>query len=175
MDSKRFRPDLITTRSTCISRTASNTIAVLKPRIIRKLCRRSLQAQSSSFVHTGTHVWVVDLEGSGVGGILRIVRDFHKYDGEGVEFSVLIMLSGTSISQPTDSHSLKHSNLQNGKRKCYFQATQVHFCPVHTDTGKVVISFYGSQSSPARPSRTKIYVNYTSEIWFALQCKHITT
>jgi hypothetical protein len=72
---------------------------------------------------------------------LGIVRDFHKSDVEGVEFSALIMLAATSISHPKDSPSPKHSNLQNGKHKSYFRATQAPFFPVYTDTGKVVTLF----------------------------------
>jgi hypothetical protein len=54
------------------------------------------------------------------------------------------MLSATSISQPKDSRSPKHSDLQKGKYKSYFPATQAPFFPVYTDTGKVVALFYES-------------------------------
>jgi len=70
-----------------------------------------------------------------------IVRDFHKSDVEGVEFSALIMLSATSISQPKDSRSHKHSKLQNRKHESYSRATQEPFFPVYTDTDKAVALF----------------------------------
>jgi len=104
MDSKRFRPDLITTRSTCISRTASDTITVLKPRIFCK-------SVGVHYKHNIAVLYTQELMfGSwngrgGVAGSLGIVRDFHKSDGEGVEFSALIMLSATSISQPKDTRN----------------------------------------------------------------------